>query len=88
MIRKFTVCLAVVAVLSPAFLNRATAQDLKLYPVDEAAKDASFRRFRDRLIVALRRHDRTFLLSIVHPEIQNSFGGEGRDKRVRRDVES
>lgn len=61
--------------LSSAFCYRATAQEVKLFPVDEAAKDASFKRFRDRLIVALKGRDRKFLLSIVHPNILNSYGG-------------
>lgn len=77
MIRKLILCLAGIALFSPAICNRVAAQELKLYPVDEASKDASFKRFRDRLIAALKRHDRKFLLSIVHPKIQNSFGGDG-----------
>lgn len=75
MIRKLILCLAGIALFSPAFCNRVAAQELKLYPVDEASKDASFKRFRDRLMVALKKHDRKFLLSIVHPNILNSFGG-------------
>ena len=77
MIRKLILCLAGIALFSPALCDRAAAQEVKLYPVDEAAQDASFKRFRDRLIVAVKRRDRKFLLSIVHPKIQHSFGGDG-----------
>jgi len=76
MIRKLILCLAGIALFSPAFCDRVAAQEVKLYPVDEAAKDASFKRFRDRLIVALKRRDRKFLLSILHPKIQNIFDGQ------------
>ena len=85
MIRKLKVCLAVIALLSTAFSDQTAAQEIKLYPVDEAAKDASFKRFRDRLIVALNKHDRKFLLSILHPKIQNSFGGNGGIKEFIAD---
>lgn len=74
MIRKLVV-LGMMVSLSSAFCYRAAAQEVKLFPVDEAAKDASFKRFRDRLIVALKGRDRKFLLSIIHPNILNTYGG-------------
>lgn len=77
MIRKLILCLVGIAIFSPVLCHRVAAQGVKLYPVDEAAKDASFKRFRDRLIVALKKRDGKFLLSIVHPKILNSFGGDG-----------
>jgi len=77
MIRKLILCLAGIALFSPVLCDRVAAQEVKLYPVDEAAKDASFKRFRDKLIVALKRRDRKFLLSSLHPKILNSYGGEG-----------
>ncbi|MDQ3472495.1 MAG: SH3 domain-containing protein [Acidobacteriota bacterium] len=61
------------ALFSPVLCDRVAAQEVKLYPVDEAARDASFKRFRERLILALKRRDRKFLLGIVHPEIQNNI---------------
>lgn len=42
-------------------------------PVDEA--DASFRAFRAQLLAALARQDTAFLLSVLAPEIKNTFGG-------------
>ena len=53
------------------------AQNIRLYPVDESHKDRSFKVFRDQLLAALRRRDKKFLLSILHPKILNSLGGEG-----------
>lgn len=75
MIKKLLVCLAVITLFSPAFSGRVVAQEIKLYPVDEGSRDVSFKRFRERLIAALKRRDRKYLLSIVHPEIMNSYGG-------------
>jgi SH3 domain-containing protein len=57
--------------------STAAAQSRKLYPVDEAAQDRSFRIFRDQLLAAARKRDKKFILSIVDPKIQNSFGGDG-----------
>ena len=50
-------------------------QNRKLYPVDEAANDRSFKVFRDKLLAAARRKDKEFILSILDPKIQLSFGG-------------
>lgn len=77
MIRKRILGLALIALLSPTLLAGTRAQGVKLYPVDEAYKDPSFKLFRDRLIAALKRRDRRFLLSILDAKILNSFGGDG-----------
>lgn len=74
---KVIISIAALALLFVVPSSRVFAQELKLYPVDEAAKDPSFKRFRDRLILAVKKHDRRFLLSILHPKIRNSFGGDG-----------
>lgn len=55
-------------------LGPTAAQARKLYPVDEAGKDPSFQAFRRRLVAALRRGDRTFVLGVVDPKIEWSFG--------------
>ncbi len=68
-------CLAVLALFSPVICYRVAAQEVKLFPVDEASRDVSFKRFRDRLLSAVRRRDRKYLLSVLHPRIMNSFGG-------------
>ena len=49
----------------------------KLRPVDEAAQDPTFAAFRARLRDAVRRHDSSYLLSILHPNIRTDFGGGG-----------
>ena len=66
-----------ITIFSPTLFAETRAQDVKLYPVDEASKDLSFKRFRDRLIGAVKKRDKRFLLSILHPKIMNSFGGDG-----------
>jgi len=55
----------------------AMAQVGKLYPIDEGPKDPSFQAFRDKLIEAAKNRDMKFVLSILDPKIQNSFGGDG-----------
>lgn len=55
--------------------DRAAAQGRKLYPVDEASKDASFKAFRDKLLAAVRRHDPKFILNMLDPDVENDFGG-------------
>lgn len=72
-IRNLLPGLALVVLLSP---SPCAAQNIRLYPVDESHKDRSFKLFRDQLLAALKRRDKQFLLSIVHPEILNSLGGE------------
>ena len=55
--------------------KRKTAM-VKLYPVDEAGKDRSFRDFRQRLLAAINKRDSQFILDTIHPEIRLGFGGE------------
>ena len=47
------------------------AQERKLPPVDEAAGDASWLRFKKQLVDALDRHDKQFVLSILDKNIRN-----------------
>jgi len=63
------------AVLLLTMQSEVYAQLGKLYPVDESGKDQSFALFKARLIDALKRRDRNYLMSIVDPKIKNSFGG-------------
>ena len=80
MIRRRILGLALIGLLSATLSPAAHAQEVKLYPVDEASRDPSFKRFRDRLIAAVKKRDRKFLLSIVHPQILYSFGGDSNVK--------
>jgi hypothetical protein len=49
----------------------AVAQEIKLPPVDEAAADATWLRFRARLLEALARRDQKFVLGVVDGGIRN-----------------
>ena len=79
--KKLILGLALVLFFSPL---PCAAQTIRLYPVDESHKDRSFKVFRDQLLAALRRRDKQFLLSVLHPEILNSLGG---DRGVKEFVE-
>lgn len=72
--KKLILGLALLLSFSPL---PCAAQKIRLYPVDESHKDRSFKVFRDQLLAALRRRDKQFLLSVLHPDILNSLGGDG-----------
>ncbi len=71
----FLLCFAVA--LSAGAQEKKKAADtkpaMKLLPVDEAAKNPSWVRFRNRLLDALVKRDRKFVLSIVDRNIRNSL---------------
>jgi hypothetical protein len=54
-------------------------------PVDEAKKDASFYAFRALLIEAAKRRDAKHVLSIVAPDIKNSFGEDGGIEEFKKE---
>ena len=54
----------------------AAPQERYLLPVDDAKKDPSFFAFREKLIAAAERRDAAFILSILDPKIELSFGGD------------
>lgn len=60
---------------TPAPPTAASAR--KLEPLDEASKDPSFVKFRQELLEAIERRDSRYVLGILDPRIQNSFGGDG-----------
>lgn len=72
--KKLILALALVLLFSPL---PCAGQTIRLYPVDESHKDRSFKIFRDQLLAALRRRDKKYLLSVLHPDIMNSLGGNG-----------
>jgi hypothetical protein len=51
-------------------------QERFVMPVDEAKQNASFLAFRTKLIAAVERKDAAYVLSIIDPKIDFSFGGE------------
>ena len=66
----------VLLMLLSVTVTNVSGQVQKLYPVDEAAKDPTFFTFRARLMQAVQRRDAAYLLSIVSPKIEVSFGGD------------
>lgn len=65
----FSLCLAIA--LPAAAQDRTESR--KLLPVDEAAKDPSWVSFRNRLLNALEKRDRNFVLSILDRNIRNTL---------------
>lgn len=62
-------------VLLALFALPVAAQDMKLPPVNEGAKDPSWVSFRNSLLNALDKRDRPFVLGIVDKNVRNSFDG-------------
>jgi hypothetical protein len=61
-------CTALLMLMATA----GAAQELKLAPVDEGANDASWSRFKARLLEALARHDQKFVLAMIDRRIRNT----------------
>lgn len=59
------------------FVSNLAAQERYVRPVDEGAKDASFKEFREKLVVAVKNRDKKFVLGILDPNVKLSFGGDG-----------
>lgn len=76
-LRKGLVGTFIVMLLLLMSQGQASAQAGKLYPVDEASQDPSFKAFRARLLKAVEKRDAKHLRSILHPRIKNSFGAGG-----------
>jgi len=74
----------IACVLLSASLLSAGSEARKLYPADDASKDPSFQRFREELIRAVRQRDTKFVLSILDPQMTNSFGGDGGIEEFKR----
>ncbi|HEX8368589.1 MAG TPA: SH3 domain-containing protein [Pyrinomonadaceae bacterium] len=55
-------------------VSGSLAQERKVLPVDEGKTDASFSAFREKTLQAARRRDVKYILSIVEPNIKNTFG--------------
>ena len=66
-----------------SFSNAFSQQERFVRPVDEAAKNPSFRLFRDNLLKAANRHDVKYILSVVDANIKNSFGGDDGFKNFK-----
>ncbi len=57
------------------FFAAVPGQEKFVMPVDEAAQDASFLAFRTKLIAAAERRDVNYIISVMDPKIELSFGG-------------
>jgi len=68
---------AIVVAMLAAAAGGAAAQQLRLLPVDEGAQDPGWMRFKARLLEALARHDRPFVLGIVDARVRNLSGTDG-----------
>jgi uncharacterized protein YgiM (DUF1202 family) len=60
------------------------AQDAKLLPVDEAARDPGLFAFRAQLQSAIARRDADAVLSMVDPQIKTGFGGNDGNAAFRK----
>jgi hypothetical protein len=68
------------AALLAAFLQAGPlpAQERRLEPVDEAAKDASWNGFKKRLLAAIDKRDRKFILGMLDKNVRSGLeGGRG-----------
>jgi hypothetical protein len=68
---------AICLTLFMLFATAVTAQDLKLPPVDEGTNDATWPRFKARLMDALARRDRQFIRDVVDRKIRNMTDTDG-----------
>ncbi|HYH43932.1 MAG TPA: hypothetical protein VD867_18330 [Burkholderiales bacterium] len=66
------ICAAFGTLSAPAY-----TQERKLPPVDEAAGDASWQRFKKRLLAAIEKRDKQYLISILDKNVRN------QDERTR-----
>ncbi len=69
--------LRLLAALLLAVSFTASAEQQQLPPVDEGAADATWPRFRHRLLEALAKRDQKFVLGIVDPRIRNISSTDG-----------
>lgn len=71
-------------VCAAVFTTAAFGQERYVKPVDEASQDASFLAFRTKLIAAAERRDIKYVISILDPKVELSFGGDAGLKGFRR----
>lgn len=71
--RGFTTRLLLAILVVAVLAEPLRSQERKLEPVDEAAKDASWVSFRNRLLTALEKRDKKFVLGILDRNIRNSL---------------
>jgi hypothetical protein len=57
-------------------INVSAQKERFVRPVDEGTKDKSFSAFRAKLIEAVKKRDKKYLLGVLDPNIKASFGGD------------
>ncbi len=64
-------------------INVSAQKERYVRPIDEGKKDKSFSVFRAKLIEAVKKHNKKYLLGVLEPNIKNSFGGSGGIKEFK-----
>src|SRR3990170_3178276 len=72
MIFRLLACLSLCLATALPVGAQEKSEPKQLLPIDEAAKDPSWVSFRNRLLTAIERRDRKFVLSILDRNIRNS----------------
>lgn len=83
-LRFLTACLWLCLALAFPASAQETARELKLPPVDEAAKDASWVSFKNRLLSALATRDRKFVLSILDRNVRSGLDEQRGTEQFRQ----
>jgi len=99
MIFRLLACLCLCFATALPVGAQEKSEGKQLTPIDEAAKDPSWMSFRNRLLTAIERRDRKFVLSILDHNIRNSqdaprgiaafrkqWGFDGEDSVVWREL--
>ncbi len=75
--------ISVVSVLLLSCLVNISAQERYVRPIDEGKNDKSFDDFRVKLIKAIEKRDKKYLVSILDPNIKINFGGDTGIKKFK-----
>lgn len=77
-------CALMLAAAAPATLN---AQESRIEPEDEASRDLSWALFRAKLLTAIEKRDRKFVLSVLDPYVRNGSDAPRGISEFRRQWE-
>jgi hypothetical protein len=80
----FRLFAALVFAAALAMPSQAAGKFLRLAPMDEGPRDASFLKFRNDFKAIIARKDAPALMKIVTPNIRNSFGGDDGAKNFKK----
>ncbi|MGH8622544.1 MAG: hypothetical protein ACRET3_10425 [Burkholderiales bacterium] len=75
MMRRYIKCLVLAALAGAVFIPSTHAQERRLEPVDEATRDLSWALFKNRLLDAVMRRDRKFVLSVLERNVRVGVDG-------------